>query len=355
MKKEQRIIIVGAGLSGISLAYFLSEKNMPATILEGSLRIGGRIQTIKGSLGTPLEIGATWFSDEHKNLLSLLKELDLQKFPQYSQGKSLVQNSLTQPAEIFQVPQGSNSSYRVEGGTSSLISALREKLPPDSIKLDCKVTSIVDKNSFLEVRTKKGDVFHAEKLILCLPPQLIGSSIQFSPSLPEHLLRLLPKVQTWMAGSVKFVIEYDQPFWREKGLSGMLFSRVGIVNEMYDHVNYEEDRFGFTGFLNGGAASYTQEERKQYVFLLLEKLLGKEANDFLVYSDKVWTDEFILGENPIIYQGHQNNGDPLLWKSYMQDKLFYCGTECSHAFPGYMEGAIISAKKTFDKLYLNQT
>lgn len=75
MKKDKKIIIIGGGLNGLTLAYLLQKKNIQTTVLEASSRLGGRIQTLKGVLGTPLEIGATWFSESHLNLLSLIKEL----------------------------------------------------------------------------------------------------------------------------------------------------------------------------------------------------------------------------------------------------------------------------------------
>jgi monoamine oxidase len=67
---KARVIIIGAGLSGLSLAYFLSKKNISTIVLEASSRAGGRIHTVKGSHDTPLELGATWFSDLHSNLLA---------------------------------------------------------------------------------------------------------------------------------------------------------------------------------------------------------------------------------------------------------------------------------------------
>ena len=115
------------------------------------------------------------------------------------------------------------------------------------------------------------------------------------------------------------------------------------------HSNYEEDKFGFTGFLNGGAVSYSGEVRKELVLRQLSELFGSEILNFISYTDKIWTDEFILNGNQIIQRPHQNNGHILLQKSYMNDRLFFSGTENSTQYGGYMEGAIISAKNIADK------
>jgi len=91
MISTEKVIIVGGGLSGLTLAYLLQKKGVNTTLLEASSRLGGRIQTVKGGLGTPLELGATWFADKHQSLSSLVDELGLQKFPQYSKGITLFQ------------------------------------------------------------------------------------------------------------------------------------------------------------------------------------------------------------------------------------------------------------------------
>ena len=44
-----------------------------------------------------------------------------------------------------------------------------------------------------------------------------------------------------------------------------LYIHAGIITEMYDHTNFEENKLGFTGFLHGDAASYSQETRKVFV------------------------------------------------------------------------------------------
>jgi monoamine oxidase len=344
MKQNERLIIIGGGLSGLTLAYVLAKKKVFATVLEASNRPGGRIQTIKGENETPLELGATWFSDSHPNLISLLNELQLKKFPQYSKGKCLFQTKSFEPAQEFHIPESETPSYRIAGGTQSLIHALTEKLESKQIKLNTKVVSIKEIENQLIVQSSNGEAYIADKVILCMPPQLINSQITFTPELPPTISALLPTVQTWMAGSIKFVLEYSQPFWRKNGYSGMLYSHVGIVSEMYDHTNFEEDKFGFTGFLNASSSTYTRELRKELVLKQLEELLGKDASTPLSYQEKIWTDEFILNGNPLISRPHQNNGHPLFQESYMGGKLLFSGTESVSEFSGYMEGAIRAAK-----------
>jgi len=351
MKDHKNIIIVGAGLSGLTLAYLLSKQNISVTILEGSGRIGGRIQTITGKRNTPLELGATWFSDMHPNIMALLEELGLHKYPQFASGKSLFQTNSFEPVQEFEVAKSESPSYRIAGGTQKLTDALYQKLDASSIKRNTKVSSIDETEQGLVVKTANHKEFLGDTIILCLPPQLIATEIRCTPQLPAHVSAVLKTVQTWMAGSIKFVLEYDKPFWRQNGFSGMLFSHSGIITEMYDHTNLQEDKFGFTGFLNSGASTYSLEARKEHVLKQLELLIGKEALHPLTYSDKIWTDEFILNDNPIIHRPHQNNGHKIFESSYFNGKLLIAGTESSPMYSGYMEGAIISANATYRKLF----
>ncbi|WP_081212454.1 flavin monoamine oxidase family protein [Salegentibacter sediminis] len=350
MKQNERIIILGGGLNGLTLAYLLSKKNIETIILEASSRLGGRIQSIQGKLNTPLELGATWFSEKHPNLISLIQELDLKKYPQFSKGLSLFQTKSFEPAQEFYVPDSEAPSYRIVGGTQMLTDTLSRKISSENIHLNTKVNAIKQAGNQLIIKADNGLEYYADKAVLCIPPQLVVSQIQISPALPEDVLRILPEVQTWMAGAIKFVLEYEEPFWRQNGYSGMLFSHSGIVTEMYDHTNFEQNKFGFTGFLNAGAVSYPREVRKELVLKQLKELLGEQALNPSTYVDKIWIDEFISDGNQIIHRPHQNNGHPLLQKSYMNGKIYFSGTETAPAFAGYMEGAVIAALNTADKL-----
>jgi monoamine oxidase len=352
MQTEERVVIIGGGLSGLTLAYLLAKRGIHAQILEASSRLGGRIQTIKGKNETPLELGATWFSDIHQNLLLLIDELKLHKYPQYSKGISFFQTKSFEPAQQFFVPEAEEPSYRLAGGTQALIDALSDQLDSKNIQLNTKVSSIKELDYELLIENIEGAQWHADKVIVCLPPQLAITNIHYSPELGEEVGHVFSNVQTWMSGSIKFVLEYNEAFWRENGQSGMLYSHSGIVSEMYDHSNFEENKFGFTGFLSGAAASYTQESRKELVLQQLQELFGDKILKPLSYFDKVWNDEYISGANQMIQRPHQNNGHKLLQESYLSGRLYFSATETSSNYPGYMEGAISSAMRVMKDMVI---
>ena len=80
------VIIIGAGLSGLSTAYQLKKAGINFKILEAQSRLGGRIESIYGKQDTPMEMGATWFGEEHLNLIKLLSELNIGYFEQHTEG-----------------------------------------------------------------------------------------------------------------------------------------------------------------------------------------------------------------------------------------------------------------------------
>jgi polyamine oxidase len=53
-----RVIVIGAGVSGLAAAQALEDVGIAVTVLEARNRIGGRVHTERGTFGVPVEIGA---------------------------------------------------------------------------------------------------------------------------------------------------------------------------------------------------------------------------------------------------------------------------------------------------------
>lgn len=77
--KAQKVIVIGAGLSGLMAAYRLMQNKVEVVLLEAQNRIGGRIftHTIDEESGLNIELGAEWVGASHEKLINLCKELGL--------------------------------------------------------------------------------------------------------------------------------------------------------------------------------------------------------------------------------------------------------------------------------------
>ncbi len=67
----ESVLVVGAGMAGISAARALQAEGFRVTVLEGRDRLGGRIWT-DDSLGVPLDMGAAWIHGSRRNPLTAL-------------------------------------------------------------------------------------------------------------------------------------------------------------------------------------------------------------------------------------------------------------------------------------------
>jgi monoamine oxidase len=72
--RAETVAVIGAGISGLTAARTLRDMGLDVTVFEARNRIGGRIWT-DSSLGTPLDLGASWLhGDDGNPLVQLAKK-----------------------------------------------------------------------------------------------------------------------------------------------------------------------------------------------------------------------------------------------------------------------------------------
>nr|WP_302849613.1 FAD-dependent oxidoreductase [Polaribacter sp. L3A8] len=199
--------------------------------------------------------------------------------------------------------------------------------------------------------TTKNDEFITDIVVSTIPPQLLVNSVSFSTKLDTNLIKIANNTYTWMKDSIKFAIVYKTPFWKEQGLSGVSFSNVGPFTEMYDHSNFENNKFALMGFLNGALVNESKEAREELIRAQLFKFFGEQGINYLSYEDKVWNKEKLVNfENDHFINPHFNNGHSIYQQEFLNGKFIVAGSETSASYGGYMEGAIYRGNEISEQL-----
>ncbi|MEM9337970.1 MAG: NAD(P)/FAD-dependent oxidoreductase [Bacteroidota bacterium] len=344
------VLIIGAGLSGLCTAYFLDQMGINYQIIEARERIGGRILTVMNSKGGTLEMGATWFGDKHTHLISLLKTLNVAYEQQYIGNRVLYEfESPHRVVQLIDHPSAMELSYRLSDGTSSLMSAIHDRLNQKQISLGEQVVSLQFLDDRVKIITNNREL-QVSTIICTLPPNLFINQISTTPELPKDVSSLFSQTHTWMGESIKVGLEYERAFWKDEQI-GSIFSQISPVYEMHDHSGSHSKYIGLKGFMHPSFSNLSKAKRKALVIEQMEYYFGELALNPLSYHEMDWKGEthtFYPYSSDIV--PHQNNGNKKLRLPYFDAKLFFAGSETSASFPGYMEGAIESALRVSDEL-----
>ncbi|MBM7060206.1 flavin monoamine oxidase family protein [Pseudomonas sp. UL073] len=83
------VIVVGAGISGLTAAWRLAQAGKRVRVLEANPRVGGRTLNYRFATGEVVEVGGQWVGPTQQRILGLLAELGLETFPLWNQGDNL--------------------------------------------------------------------------------------------------------------------------------------------------------------------------------------------------------------------------------------------------------------------------
>jgi len=338
MERSTTVVVVGAGLSGLSAARVLRAQGVDVVVLEARDRVGGRTLNHPIGDGKVVEVGGQWVGPGQERIQSLIKELGLETFDTYGTGKNLfehgdrlssyrgaiprvnplalvdVQLAMTRlgrmvrtvptdepwkapkatlwdsetvaswtrrhmrtrlgrsliglaceavwaadPADVSLLhflaycnsadgleslisTDGGAQQSRVVGGSQQIAVAMAEELG-DIVILGEPVRRIAYGDELIV----SGDsiTVRAAQAIFAISPALAGRFI-YEPALPASRDQLTQRIPN---GSViKCMAIYDEPFWRDAGLSGQLTSDRGPVKVVFDNSPPTVDQESSLGF-----------------------------------------------------------------------------------------------------------
>lgn len=84
------IVVVGAGIAGLTAADRLVEAGLDVRVVEARDRVGGRTEGGEFASGTVIELGGQWVGPTQDEVLALAERLGLETFTVYDEGASLL-------------------------------------------------------------------------------------------------------------------------------------------------------------------------------------------------------------------------------------------------------------------------
>lgn len=233
---------------------------------------------------------------------------------------------------------------RITGGADLPVRKMAEELT-DDLRLSHPVRTVEALAKGVMV-TGDGYQFSSSSLILAMPPAMI-SGIRFNASIPSNKYQLwqrMPMGAVWKCYAV-----YPRPFWRAKGLNGLVATDEGHTRLIFDNSPANGSRGMLMGFVLADKArdfsKLSEQERRQSILSSFVKYFGEEASSPMMYIDQSWAGEEwsrgcytgVMGPHTMTSLGEELRvpvGD-----------IHFAGTETSPVWNGYMEGAVLSGER----------
>jgi monoamine oxidase len=339
------IVVIGAGLSGLTAAATLCDAGAKVQVLEADTHIGGRIRALRDPVSQHAlaDLGPTWVWPKYQPVAARwLQELGLSTFEQFNEGDAVILGY--GPAPVRQRLPGQDGMVRIVGGPTALIEALANRIGHASIRTSVSVTGIseVGKKQ-IAVQLGSGEVVTAEKVIVAVPLRVAAVTLNL-PWAPPSLIDAMLSTPTWMATHAKAVALYESPFWRDAGLSGRIASRSGPLIEAHDHTGVDNTPAAIFGFV-----SWPPEQRRndpeglrQAILDQLSECFGKAAlhPTTLVVEDWAANPRIVTDLDVSHPAAHPDVGSAVLRQPYLDGRVRFAVSEVSELSPGLIEGAL---------------
>jgi monoamine oxidase len=359
-----RVAIVGAGLSGLYAAWLLERQGIQDyVLLEARDTLGGRIASFNApgpgltdattmNTNDRFDLGPTWFwPDYQRELHQLVEDLGLDRFVQFETGDMVVERAHNAPPSRMRGYVNTPASMRLMGGMGALVDALHGALGPECIRTGQTVRQLRSTVSHVEVdsedATGHSTTWHAEHLLLALPPRLAEAAITFAPPLPLPLAQQWRATPTWMAPHAKYIAVYDTPFWREQGLSGEGRSAIGPLGEIHDASmpGGSAALFGFFGLAAPVRQRVADDVLRAHCRAQMVRLFGPQAATPRADVIKDWAQDpyTATAADRDAAGDHTAAPDATAGTGPWRGRLTAIGSEWSPQFPGYLAGAVEAA------------
>jgi len=131
MERSVDVLVVGAGLAGLTAARDIEAAGRSVLVLEARERVGGRVVSRDIGGGKIVEMGGQWAGPTQDRLLALAAELGVDTFPTYDTGKKVLHFSGKRGTYAGVIPRINPLVLADIGRAQARLESLARKVPTD--------------------------------------------------------------------------------------------------------------------------------------------------------------------------------------------------------------------------------
>lgn len=122
------VVVVGAGLAGLTAACRLVQRGRDVVVLEAQDRVGGRTSA-EAVHGASVDVGGQWIGPGQRRMVALAAELDLATFPTFDTGRKVLDLAGTVTTYAGSIPSLPPHQLAVLQATIWRIDSMAAKIP----------------------------------------------------------------------------------------------------------------------------------------------------------------------------------------------------------------------------------
>lgn len=360
---EGKVIIIGAGASGLAAAKILERNNIDYQIIEATERYGGRLKENIDLADFPIDIGAEWIH----NLPPILNRLKGKEGDQVDEELIAyhLEDSYSWDGENYKaISQSENNAlfefmpeYKFKNSTwYRFIDENFAKEVKHKIKFNSPVTDINYSGDKVQVKTKNGEMYTADKILVTVSIGVLKSNnINFVPDLNKKKKDAIASIQ-FLPG-FKLLMKFSEKFYPDA-----VNCQVQTGEKGYYDIAFKKDaQDNILGLLAVGSAAETyyqlgsEQEIISSVLKELDQIFDGKASE--TYSGEYilenWGQhEFTLGT---WVEAFRNKKSIVKTLNQPLDKKVYFAGEAYGVYKQLgVPSAILSGYHSIDKLLTNK-
>jgi len=354
-----KVIVLGAGASGLAAGYLLQRYGVDFQVIEAGETFGGRVKRAQNFVDFPIDIGAEWIHASPSVLSDILDNPDLNAsidFIHYNpQTFAAAEDGYLQPHNY-----ASNFYSEHKFKSTTWFGFFERFIVPEfenKIVYNQPIVEINHSGDKVILTSEDGTVYEADKVIVTAPIKVLRDEvIAFTPHLPQAKLDAIESIS--MGDGLKVFIEFEERFYPDLFVTGAFLSSLSGDDKIFYDAAFRKDSNAhvlglFT--INKPASAYTSLDSDQEIIdAILEELDqifdGKASKHYKQHVVQNWSKEpYVRGSYSYTFENNQWDTVEAITKP-VEGKLFFAGEALSIDNQATVHGACESGYSAVEKV-----